>query len=71
MAPILAKGLCAVIHQCALLLVGKCRLHMQLAWPSYLYITCPEEESDEKDAGGKWSCTERILYTVLPVCEQI
>jgi hypothetical protein len=36
-----------------------------------MYITCPEEESDKKDAGGKRSCTERGLCAVVPICKQI
>jgi len=30
-----------------------------------MYTTCPEEESDKKDAGGKRSCTERGPCTVV------
>ena len=50
---------------------GKMSLQ-ELARPSYLYITCcPEEESDEKDAGGKRSCTERGLYIVVPFVSRV
>jgi hypothetical protein len=36
-----------------------------------MYITCPEQNSDKKDAGGKRSCTEKRLCTVVPICKQI
>ena len=58
---ILANELRALIHQCPLFLVARCR-YRQLAWPTYLYITCcPGEENYDKDGDGKGSCTERGL----------
>jgi len=66
---ILANGLLAVIQLCSLLPMGRFRLYRQLARPSYLYITCcAEEESDDRDGGGKRSCTERGLCTVAQFC---
>jgi len=32
----------------------------------FVHHLCPEEESDEKDVGGKRSCTERGLCIVVP-----
>jgi hypothetical protein len=66
---IVAKSLRAAIHQGSAA-PGRKISSLQLASAaSYLYITCfPEKESDEEDAGGTRSCTERGLCVVVPVC---